>query len=65
LTPESIAYINQAMKDKQKTKLDDEMIYAGLHTDNVGAIKFKRTEKNKQRFKGRSKRSKKKTGRFA
>ena len=45
------------MKDQNKNKLDDEMVYAGLHNDRIEKMKFKRTEKNKQRYKGRSKRS--------
>jgi hypothetical protein len=35
--------------------LDDEMVYAGLHQESADKKKFKRTEKNKQRFRGRSK----------
>ena len=57
LTPESALYLNQAIKQQKPDKLDDEMVYAGLHNDRAEKMKFKRTEKNKQRYKGRQKRS--------
>lgn len=58
LTPESVAYLNQAIKEQKTSKLDEELIYAGLHDNKLpGSIKHKRNEKNKQRFKGRRKRS--------
>ncbi len=58
LTPESITYLNQIIKSKQ-SNVDQELVYAGLHSENVAEKKFKRTEKNKQRYKGRQKASKK------
>ena len=64
LTPEAAMYLNEQMKAKQ-SKVDKEIVYAGLHSENVSKIKFKRTEKNKQRFKNRVKRSQKKTNRHA
>jgi hypothetical protein len=60
LTPESVAYLNEAIKKQETHKLDQELIYAGLHDEKAGQMKFKRTEKNKQRFKGRRKGSQKK-----
>jgi hypothetical protein len=60
LTPESVAYLNEAIKKQQTQKLDDELIYAGLQNENINNIKYKRTEKNKQRYKGRKGRSQKK-----
>jgi len=56
LTPESISYLNNAIKS-QSSKVDEELVYAGLHSENVAVKKFKRTEKKKQRYKGRQKRS--------
>jgi len=47
LTPESVAYLNEAIKKQETHKLDQELIYAGLHDERVGKMKFKRTEKNK------------------
>jgi hypothetical protein len=60
LTPESIMYLNDAVK-KQASKVDEELVYAGLHSENIAKKSFKKTEKNKQRFKGRRKGSKHKT----
>lgn len=60
LTPESVAYLNEAIAKSATHKLDEEMIYAGLHNELKGGPKFKRNEKNKQRFKGRRKGSQKK-----
>jgi len=54
--------LNDAIKN-HTTKLDDELIYAGLHSENVQGPKFKRAEKNKQRFRGRRQDSKKKRNR--
>lgn len=56
LTPESAAYLNEAIKSSQ-SKLDQELVYAGLHSDKVPKLKFKRKNKNQQRFKNRTKRS--------
>jgi hypothetical protein len=53
LTPESIMYLNQQLKAKNSDKLDEELVYAGLHSENVAKIKFKRKENKKQHFKGR------------
>ena len=60
LTPESIGYLNEVVKKTTSGRVDQEMVYAGLHSDNVAARKFKRTENKKQRYKGRVKRSKSK-----
>ena len=47
LTPESIRYLNSVVKAKQ-TSVDQELVYAGLHSDKVPKKAFKRTEKKKQ-----------------
>ena len=47
LTPESATYLNEAIKLNKSAKLDDEIVYAGLHQEKLGKIKFKRNEKNK------------------
>lgn len=57
LTPESITYLNSVIK-KSETSVDQELVYAGLHSEKVAQKKFKRTENKKQRYKGRQKRSK-------
>ena len=45
LTPEAAMYLNQAIKAKQ-TKVDDEIVYAGLHAEKASKMKFKRQNKN-------------------
>ncbi len=62
LTPEAAVYLNEAIKAKRNT-VDEEIIYAGLHNEKQGKMKFKRTNKNQQRFKNRTKRSQKNTNR--
>ena len=59
LTPESITYLNDLIK-KKATSVDQELVYAGLHSEKGPVTKFKRTENKKQRYKNRQKRSKKK-----
>jgi len=46
LTPEAAMYLNDALKANRK-QVDQEIVYAGLHSDKVSQIKFKRKEKNK------------------
>ena len=41
LTPEAAAYLNEAIKNKE-SKVDDEVIYAGLHKEKMSKMKFKR-----------------------
>ncbi len=62
LTPEAAMYLNEAIKANRNT-VDEEVVYAGLHNEKLGKMKFKRTNKNQQRFKNRTKRSQKKTNR--
>jgi len=50
LTPEAASYLNEAITSNQ-TKVDDEIVYAGLHTENIEKKKFKRKEKYSSRFK--------------
>ena len=64
LTPEAAVYLNEAIKSNQ-TRVDDEIVYAGLHDSKMDKKNFKRKNKNQQRFKGRTKRSQKKTNRHA
>ena len=45
LTPEAAMYLNEAIKSK-KSKVDQEIVYAGLHTEKLGKMKFKRANKN-------------------
>ena len=44
MTPESITYLNESIK-KRTSKLDEELVYAGLHSEKVKGLKFTRTEK--------------------
>jgi hypothetical protein len=46
LTPESVTYLNQAIKQQQK-QVDQELVYAGLHSEYAPQKKFKRTENKK------------------
>ena len=64
LTPEAAMYLNEAIKSNT-SKIDQEIVYAGMHSENVAKIKMKRTNKNQQRFKNRVKRSQKKKNRHA
>ena len=52
LTPESITYLNDLIK-KKATSVDQELVYAGLHSEKGPVTKFKRTENKKQRYKNR------------
>jgi len=45
LTPEAAMYLNEAIKSKQ-SKVDQEVIYAGLHNEKLSKMKFKRANKN-------------------
>ena len=44
LTPEAAMYLNEAIGSNQ-TRVDDEIVYAGLHGERVDKMKFKRKEK--------------------
>jgi len=52
ITPESITYFNDLIK-KGQTSVDQEIVYAGLHSEKGPVTKFKRTENKKQRYKNR------------
>ena len=45
LTPEAAVYLNEAIK-ANRNSVDEEIIYAGLHNEKQGKMKFKRTNKN-------------------
>ena len=51
------------MTGKGGPKVDNEMIYAGLHQLGYNKIKFDRKQKNSQKYKGRIKSRRKKKGR--
>lgn len=44
LTPEAAMYINEIMESKGG-KVDEEVVYAGLHQPKLNKMKFKRNEK--------------------
>jgi hypothetical protein len=52
LTPEAAMYLNEAIRDNQ-TKVDEEVIYAGLHSGTKTKGKFDRKEKYATRHKQR------------
>ena len=52
LTPEAAAYLNEAMQEKQ-TKIEEEIVYAGLHEHSKGKMKFKRNLKFTSRYRKR------------
>ena len=45
LTPEAAQYLNDAIK-KNQTKVDTEIVYAGLQNEKMGKMKFQRANKN-------------------
>ncbi len=63
LTPEAASYLNEAIRSNQ-SKVDDEVVYAGLHTENIEKKKFKRKEKYTSRFKKDRGQKRRKKGRF-
>jgi len=49
LTPEAAIYLNEAISEK-RTRLNEEIIYAGLHDTKAGKMKFKRNEKFNSKY---------------
>lgn len=62
LTPEAAMYLNDVMKENQ-TKVDEEVVYAGLHSSKKISKKFKRKEKYSARHKVRGSKRRRK-GKF-
>ena len=60
LTPEAARYLNEAVMEKSK-KVDEQVLYAGLHDTKLSKMKFKRNEKFTTKYTKRrqTKRSKK------
>jgi superfamily II DNA/RNA helicase len=63
LTPEAARYLNEAIKDNQ-TRIDEEVIYAGLHDTKAGKMKFKRNEQFSSKYKKERQSKRKRKGRF-
>lgn len=63
LTPEAARYLNEAIRENQ-TKLNDEIIYAGLHDTKTNKMKFKRNEKFSSKYKKERQSKRKRKGRF-
>lgn len=63
LTPEAARYLNEAIAEKQ-TRVDDEIVYAGLHDTKAGNMKFKRNEKFSSKYKKERQTKRKRKGRF-
>ena len=56
-------YLNEAISTNHK-KVDDELVYAGLHQEKLNKTKFKRKEKYTSRFKKDRGSKRRKKGRF-
>eukprot|EP00347_Sterkiella_histriomuscorum_P007788 403347561 len=54
LTPEAASYLNEIIK-KGQSQVDNEIVYAGMHSDKSTPLKFKRKEKFTSRYKKRTK----------
>jgi hypothetical protein len=63
LTPEAASYLNEAMR-AGNTKVDDEVVYAGLHKSDKQSLKFKRSEKFSSKYTKDRQSKRKKKGRF-
>ena len=63
MTPEAAMYLNEMMKTEQ-TKVDEEIVYAGLHTDKVDNKRFKRNEKFSSRYRKSRSMKRRRKGRF-
>ena len=50
--------MNELIK-KGNSQVDQEIVYAGMHSHLAPIAKFKRKEKNTSRYKGRTKKSRK------
>ena len=49
MTPEAAIYLNELVSSNI-SKVDDEIVYAGLHEKNKDVIKFKRTMKGSTKY---------------
>lgn len=49
LTPEAAIYLNELVYSNH-TKVDEEIVYAGLHTQNKDKLKFKRSMKGSTKY---------------
>ena len=63
LTPESAMYLNEAITE-EKSKVDDEIVYAGLHGDKKKRGKFERTKKYSSRHTKARGQKRRRKGRF-
>jgi len=63
LTPEAAMYLNQAIRENS-SKVDEEIIFAGLHGEKVDKTKFKRKEKYSTKYKKERTNKRSRKGRF-
>lgn len=63
LTPEAARYLNEAVREKQ-TKVDEEVLLAGLHDSKINKMAFKRNEKFASKYTKRRQDRRKRKGRF-
>ena len=63
LTPEAAQYLNEAMKSGRK-RIDEEVLYAGLHDSAKVDLKFKRNQAFSTKYTKRRQSKRKRKGRF-
>ena len=63
LTPEAARYLNEVVREK-RTKVDDEILFAGLHDSKLSKMNFKRNEKFSSKYTKRRQSKRRKKGRF-
>jgi len=63
LTPEAAMYLNEAIRSNT-SKVDDELVYAGLHQEKLNKTKFKRNEKFTARYKKDRGQKRRRKGKF-
>ena len=63
LTPAAATYLNEVVREN-RTKVDDELLYAGLHDTKASKMQFKRNEKFTSKYTKRRQSKRRKKGRF-
>jgi len=57
-------YLNEIISSNKSSKVDDEIIYAGLHDAKIEKKNFKRSQKFSTKYTKRRQAKRKKKGRF-
>lgn len=63
MTPDSFAYLNEIVQNNQ-SKVDEEIVYAGLQNHTKGKMTFKNNEKFASKYKKERQNKRKRKGRF-